>query len=144
MSAPGSSRGLLAVLAFTTTLLAGCVGPCHFQHSLSYRGRVVDTDTQAGVAGANVGLYSALTASTKSDAAGFFIVGPLTCSHFGIRVPPEGHAPQCDHSVGPNIALTISKAGYYPLETLVPATATNWTGELDVGVLKLRRETASQ
>jgi hypothetical protein len=142
MSALYIKRALVAGMAgVATTLQTGCIGPYHFSHSMVYRGRVVDAETQSGLADAKAELHSTLSMSSKSDAGGYFVVGPLRCSHFGIRVPPEGYLPQCQHSVGMNIALKLSKFGYRPLEVLVPAaTDTNWTSELEVGTFALHRE----
>jgi len=145
MSASYAKRAFVAAMVgVATILLTGCIGPYHFSHSMVYRGRVVDADTQAGLADAKAELQSTLSTSSKSDAAGYFAVGPLRCSHFGIRVPPEGYLPQCQHSVGINIALKLSKPGYRPLEALVPAaTNTNWTSELEIGTFALRRESGA-
>src|SRR5438552_12580355 len=101
-----SAHGVRLLLAsMMAGFLTGCIGSYHLTKSGVYHGRVLDAETSTPVVGAKAELLSTLSTSTKSDQQGWFVVGPLRCSHFGVRVPPEGFWPQCRHSVGVNLAL---------------------------------------
>ena len=139
-------QGLL-LIGTVGVLFTGCrIGRFSYAHSGTYHGRVLDAETKAPVAGAKLELVSTLKTSSETDTLGYFTVGPLECSHFGIAFAPEGRTFACEHEVGLNLMLRASKTGYESGEILVPAhyDVTNWSkgAGLDIGQILLHPQSA--
>jgi hypothetical protein len=139
----------ILALSFMAGAVAGCrVGSFERAQSGTYCGWVIDSQSERPVSGARVELVGTLTSSSESDAEGYFFVGPLKCKHYGAAGGPDGTTTfRCNHAVGENLALKVSRAGYTSCETLVPAhTVTNWNTStpITVGRILLQRQPLSQ
>lgn len=125
-------------------VIQGCILPETTTHSPVYHGKVLDAATEEPVSGATVQLQGPdLETSAKSDAAGNFKVGPLKCTRLVLAVPfGEGRVPQdCKHIFPDNLQLRLmfSHKDYETAVKLVPLQRTNYTGQVDVGILSLYR-----
>jgi len=142
-----NALGMMCIATVVVPMLAGC-RVYHPLHSGIYRGTVLDSDTGQPLAGARIkltGLFYMSTAgistSSKSAQDGRFVIGPVQCSHLGPLNPPPYYIGPCDHNVGGEFTLALSKAGYQQLDLRVPAfcerTNPAVVGELCVGTVRL-------
>ena len=101
--------------------MQGCALPIPFKtvHSAVYQGKVVDAETKEPIEKARVELFGTmdLKETAKSDEAGEFEVGPLSCWRWvGVGWPlAEGR--WCEHSYRGTAgagSLVISREGYEP------------------------------
>lgn len=128
------------LIGLVTPFLQGCFGWQRTSHSTVYHGRVLEMETKLPVSRAKLELDAGgLVATSKSDANGYFHVGPLRCFRVGFVVPPEPHVrPECDHLLPPEIFLNVSAPAHGTAEVLVPRNTTNGSRGVEVGDLFLK------
>ena len=111
----------LSLVVLTALLSQGCYPAGQsFNKSATYHGRLLNADTGLPVDNASLKIQSgSLNASTKSDADGYFLLGPLREFRVGIMTM-EGLRPYQDSHPWPaTFEVSISQSAYQPRQLTV-------------------------
>jgi hypothetical protein len=140
---------LRAELLLAAILLQGCYPAWErFDCSAAYHGRLLNAQTGLPVENASLKInLGSLKASTKSGADGFFRLGPIRESRFGVMTL-EGLRPDISRGWPENIDLSTSRFGYQSMKLNVPRDTSTWSspvktngtwnGDLELGDIMLQ------
>jgi hypothetical protein len=143
--------GMLTLAVLATLLSQGCYPAGEtFDRSATYHGRLLDAETIMPVGKASLKIQvGSLKASTKSEADGFFRLGPLHDFRVGVMTM-EGLRPDSSGGWPDRLEISISRSGYQTLQLDVPRdtstwdspvkTNGTWNGELELGNIMLQPE----